>query len=539
MKRFLKWFLAVAVALVVLAIAALALIPSLVDTPRIQGFIASSASQALGRPVRFASASVRVFPLPSIELRKLEVGEDPSFGSTPFLTLESGELRLRVRPLLTGRVEFGDLVLKKPLIALIQHPDGRLNVASLGTSRESAPRARHGGGGGGATAGAALASRVKIEDGLVTYVAQGAGGALTRYRVEGLDLALTGSGPSVGFEGGARVRPGGVAVRVASGKIALNGARTLLDAPLSARVTVDGKDVSELVTAVAGPSPSIAGAVKASLVVAGTLGAPKASGDVELDGVKVTQTNLGCPEPKRRTLSLAPIKLNVTWEDGRLMGRPLTTGLDKGTVRANLAASVERGARVQLNDLAVKALPLEQVLVDFLCQGYAVSGPLDLTGALSLEPAEIWRTLSGRGELRVGPGKVVGSQALALFGDVVHLGGAVSSLLRADLPMALFSSPLDFDSITGTYQITSGVVTTRDLLYSSRQMKIAVAGEYGLATGRMDLDMVVHHGRGQIKAKVTGTAASPSIRVSPTTILRDVDPAKLERRLQDLLKQFR
>jgi len=75
-------------------------------------------------------------------------------------------------------------------------------------------------------------------------------------------------------------------------------------------------------------------------------------------------------------------------------------------------------------------------------------------------------------------------------------------------------------------------VKTRDLLYASRVMRVAVAGEYRLASGRMNLDMVVNHGRGEVTAKVTGTAASPSIRVAPTT-------KTLETGLRELLKRFR
>jgi len=48
----------------------------------------------------------------------------------------------------------------------------------------------------------------------------------------------------------------------------------------------------------------------------------------------------------------------------------------------------------------------------------------------------------------------------------------------------------------------------------------------------MNLDMVVNHGRGEVTAKVTGTAASPSIRVAPTT-------KTLETGLRELLKRFR
>jgi len=249
--RALWWTVGVLVVVGLVAIAALVAVPFVVDTPRVQTLIASSASQALGRPVKFASVSVVVFPRPAVELHGLEVGEDPQFGTAPFLRLETGRLALRVRPLLGGRVEFGDLTLERPVIALIQNPDGQLNVASLGTAESRARPGRGAGGAVGGGAGAAgLAARVKIEKGAVTYVARGGGGALTRYRVEDLDLTLT-AGPTLLFEGGARVKPGDLAVKIAEGRLVTGDARSLAEAPVSARVTVDGKDIAELVASAA------------------------------------------------------------------------------------------------------------------------------------------------------------------------------------------------------------------------------------------------------------------------------------------------
>ena len=121
----------------------------------------------------------------------------------------------------------------------------------------------------------------------------------------------------------------------------------------------------------------------------------------------------------------------------------------------------------------------------------------------------------------------------------MRVGGAVSSLLRADVPASLTSSPVEFDSITGTYRITNGVVSTRDLVYTSRAMTVTVVGDYALVGGRMNLDLLVNHGRGEVKARVTGTAASPSIRVDPSTLVRDVDRQKVESGLKDLLRRFR
>ena len=541
MKRALKWLVGIgAVVVLLLGVAAIAL-PRLVDTPRVQAMIAGSAAQAIGRPVKFESLSVGLFPLPSIALHKLEVAEDPEFGTAPFLALETGRIYLKLRPLLSGRVEFGDITLERPRIALIRSADGRLNVASLAPASESRNASRPGRSSGGGTGGvaAAVVSRVKIDKGVITYVVRGKGEAPTPYRVEDLDLTLTGQGTQLNFTGALRVKPGDLAVKLVDGMVALNGAKAVLDAPVRARVSIEGKDIEQLVAAAAGPTPAIAGPIKGDFALGGTLGTPRVSGNVELASPRVTQTNAACPEPKRRTLSLGPLKLAGASWDGRFQSRPTTTSIGSGTISTNVTATLDRGVHVQLGDLAIKALPVEKILVDFICQGYAVAGPLDLTGALSASATDLLNTLGGSGQLRLGPGKVVGPQALALIGTLTQIAGAVSSALAADVPTALTSSPTDFDSITGTYQITNGVVTTRDLLYSSRAMKVGVAGDYGLATRRMNLDLRVNYGRGELRARVSGNAASPSIRVDPSSVSGDVSREKIEGGIQDLLKRFR
>jgi hypothetical protein len=542
LTRALKWIVGVgAVVALLLVVAAIAL-PRLVDTPRVRALIATSAAESIGRPVKFASLSVALFPLPSVEIHKLEVAENPQFGTSPFLMLETGRVYLKLRPLFSGRVEFGDITLQRPRIALIQNADGRLNVATLGPSAESRTASRPGrsSGGGTGSAAAAAVSQVKIVEGVLTYVARGKGGAPAPYRVEDLNLTLSGQVTQLGVKGSLRVKPGDLAVKLADGVISLNGARSALEAPLRGRVSIEGKDVQPLVAAAAGPTPAIAGPIRGDLTLGGTVGVPRVSGTVELASLTVTQTNDACPEPKRRTLALGAVKFaGVSWDGGRLQSRPTTTSLASGTISTNLTATLDRGVHVQLGALTIKSLPVEKVLVDFACQGYAVSGPLDLTGALSATAADPWNTLGGSGQLRLGPGRVVGPQALALIGTLTQLTGAVSSVLAADLPSSVTSSPTEFTSITGNYQITSGVISTRDLLYTSRGLKVGVVGDYGLASGRMKLDLKVDHGRGELRARVSGNAASPTVSVDPASVGGTVTREQIEGGLQELLKRYR
>ena len=251
----------------------------------------------------------------------------------------------------------------------------------------------------------------------------------------------------------------------------------------------------------------------------------------------MTRTSATCAEPRRRTLTLATMKASVIVRDGRLVADPLTTGIPRGAVRTKLTAATSPPIRAELSDLVVERVPLERVLVDFLCLGYAVAGPLDLTGTLAFSPADPLRTLAGRGRFHVGAGAVVGGRALALLGGLAR-GTGSAARLGPDLPATLAGSPLEFDSIDGGFEIANGVVTTRGLVYTSRTMTVRARGDYALASGHVNADVVLERDRSVFQARVTGPADSPSIR-TPASLARHDDRDRAERGFKDLLKKFR
>src|SRR5258706_13640149 len=98
-----KWLLISLIALGVLLVGALLAVPLLLDSPAMQAYVQQQASHALGRPVKFGGLSIAALPLPSVRLRQLQVAEDPAFGPGPFVTVNEGRMRIRLRPLLQGR----------------------------------------------------------------------------------------------------------------------------------------------------------------------------------------------------------------------------------------------------------------------------------------------------------------------------------------------------------------------------------------------------------------------------------------------------
>ncbi len=537
MKRLALWIGIGAAVLAALIAAAILSLPYLLDLPRVQALAAASASHALGRPVRFTSMSVHLLPVPRVELQGLEVAEDPKFGTAPFVTLERGFLLVRLRPLLGGRLEFSELRLEHPLIRLVEGADGSLNVASLGVVKEAAarlapiapgrePPARS------TTAGASLlAAGIAIEKGTVSFVSRSAG--LGEYRLVDVDLRLRSDGPSLTVAGRGILTPGDIAIHLVDGRLAPRGVRSLMEAPLSGQVSFEGADLRRLVATVAPAGLAVGGPVRGMLSLGGVLGVPHASGRVLLSRAVISRTGSSC-RPPERTVVIEEISVATRWTERTLLGRPLSARVAGGEVTTNLSVTLDHDRRIVLSDIGVRGLSLEPVLVDFLCHGYAVTGRLNLTAALTLRAPDVPGSMSGEGRFDVGRGRVVGPRALKLFGDVVKAADLAASIVGEETP-----SPFEFESITGSYRLRDGVATMRDLLYTGRGFTVTGAGDYVLATGGLNVDLSLQHRREQVKARVTGTADAPVLRIAALGSRRDVDSRTLERGVQDILRRFR
>lgn len=507
-----KWILIAAGALVLLLAGALVAVPWLVDVPRVQAYIAAAASQALGRPVRFASLSVSALPTPSVRLKGLQVTEDPKFGTQPFLVVEEGRFRIRLRPLFSGRVELTELTLDKPRVQIIDDGAGHLNVASLGpTASPGRPATRPPAATAPAGATAATISRVRLKDGVAHMVRRGA--KPLDLRLEAIDLMVRPAGDTFALEGTARLEPGGLALTLSQTTLQLPPGHALGDAPLRATVAVKDADVAGLVTPFLA-TPALHGPVQGTLRLAGTISHPTAQGELAFSALTVSERRPSCPPPPDRQLQLGDVRVPVGFTLARLDAAPLSARVAGGTLSVRASVNLTAGA-VSLKNVALKGVELGPLLVDYLCQPYAVTGPLEHQGDVAFSASTPLTTAEGAGRLRIGRGKVVGAAALGLLRDVVTVAGVVAPLVEGR-PLSAPMKPLDFESITATYRVSRGVVATDDLLYQGEGLTGNVAGTYALADGRVDATVTLTQGRTQVKARVTG--AGQSVRVVPTGV---------------------
>lgn len=528
-RRWLRWLLVVLALVVALGVGTLAFLPQLLDAPAIQAYIAQTATHAVGRPVRFASVSVSLLPVPHVTLKDLEVADDPRFGKTPLLRVPEVRIGVRARPLLSLRIELASITLQGAKLELVEE-NGRWNVTSV-TAPAAPPRPvtrTVPGIPGSAAMGSVMVSSIRVRGASINVRRHGIkNGDL---RIEGLDATFSGvGGPELDIRGDGRVEPGALRIRSLRATAGVRGAAEM---PLKASFDLDGADIGPVARMLLGPAPALTGPVSGKLQLSGTPARLSGTGALDLSHVTVSEERTQCPPPARRQLVLEDVRLPILLKPNVFESAPLQGKVSKGTVAFNLTAGLDISPDVTLAAIKIGGVQLQPVLQDFLCQGFAVSGPLDLTGELSMRAADPLRTMNGTGQLKIGAGRVVGEGALRLVRGVLEAGNVFDMALRGKLAAPGHTS-LEFDSITGSYRIVGGVVRTDDLLYQSKDLRVTAAGTYALADGRTDMKVVATQGRNQLRAQVTGSGGA--LRVVPTGV-NVKEPAEVKKFLDRLLR---
>lgn len=506
--------LLVGLAVVVAVALGLAALPLLIELPRVRALIAGEASRLLDRRVSFERLTLAFFPLPSLVLNRLEVANAEGFSPEPFLEVREAEVRLRLLPLFLGRLEFGEVVLAHPRVLLEQRGGEAWNLP--------APS------GGRPTPAALLiaVSRVRLSDGTLTYRQLASNRApVAAYTLDRIDLTLRDLAwtTPLRVEGRARLAAGGVAVSVRgeAGPLAAVG-RALGGLPLKADIRVRmerGEGFAPL------GEVAVSGTGEGRLGLAGKLDRLSGEGRLDFPRLVLSREQPACPPPRGRRLVLEDVRLPVKVAENRLLVSGGTLGVGGGRISADLALEwTGKDPGVRVSRLTAERVAAERLLADYLCAPYAVAGPVTLSGEFSAHGfgEAFWRSARGSGRLEIGPGKVVGPAALSFFAGVARVGGAIYSILNVDLPLSFFTSPLDFQSLSASYVVGDGRVTTRDLRYQSQLMRIGGVGSYGLLDRRLDFDLGVETGRTTYTVKVGGTADRPTFRALPRSILKGV-----------------
>jgi len=119
-------------AILILIIAAILLLPFLIDLNKYQNYYQPMIEEALNRKIVLKNLRLSIIPRIGVRIAGFTVMDDPAFSTGPFASLESLDIGIQFKPLLSGRIEIDDVTLKEPVISVIKNHQGILNVSTLG-----------------------------------------------------------------------------------------------------------------------------------------------------------------------------------------------------------------------------------------------------------------------------------------------------------------------------------------------------------------------------------------------------------------------
>src|SRR5512144_2384220 len=182
------------VIVLVLLIGGLLSLPFLVDLASYQDQYKPLIENALNRKIQLQSIRLMVWPRIGARVAGFIVLDDPSFSESPFASLGSLDVGVKLMPLLGGTIEVEEITLRKPVIAVIKNKAGVLNISTFGpktTAQPTVPRPESPPQQGDPLQALALLAvdRLSIDGGQLTY-RDLSNSPATEYQIQNLDLLL-------------------------------------------------------------------------------------------------------------------------------------------------------------------------------------------------------------------------------------------------------------------------------------------------------------------------------------------------------------
>ncbi|TKB75970.1 MAG: AsmA family protein [Nitrospira sp.] len=127
--------------IVALVVGIVLALPFLIDLNKYQDQYKPLIEDSLNRKIHIQNIRLTIWPRLGAQVAGFTVLDDPAFGSSPFASLTSLDVGVKLIPLFSGKVEIEDIALRNPVITVLKNKDGVLNVSTIGRTGVELPKA--------------------------------------------------------------------------------------------------------------------------------------------------------------------------------------------------------------------------------------------------------------------------------------------------------------------------------------------------------------------------------------------------------------
>ena len=478
-------------------------LPFLVDLNKYQDQYKPLIEDALNRKVQLQDIRLTIWPRIGARVTGFAVLDDPAFDSSPFTSLTSLDVGVKLTPLLSGKVEVEEITLRDPVITVIKNKNGVLNVSTLGRSGVATPvtpsHAPVPSAEGPLKILALLAvDQVSIVGGKLTYRDLSTTSP-TEYVLQELELLLKsvrlGQTPSLHLA---------TLIQPFNMPVTLNGTF----GPLKETTDIDAINMQLALG-------------KTSLSITGSMAEHDAKINVGSAVINTADLPVALPLKKPVEIQNLQVVAEVKGQEARLHN--LSLHLFGGEVKAQgtLTSGSDAppfGAKLTMKDLqlgpALEAIAALEVSINGAAQG-----DMTLQGH-GFSMADLTKSLEGAGHVAVKEGKVEGANLLQEAVSILNVAG-----IHIDNPKVTAFSTVETD-----LAIKQGVIYVQRLLMDSHDFQATGGGTVGfdhtlnlvvnlnlsqdlsqkIAGSSPVAKLAIRDGRLVLPLLITGTAEAPS-----------------------------
>ncbi|MBU1193678.1 MAG: AsmA family protein [Proteobacteria bacterium] len=484
-----------------------------------------------------------VFPWVGVRLSDLHLGNPAGFGQKDMVSVKSFEVRLKVLPLLSKKIEVKTFVMDQPRIYLEKDKNGKANWEGIGPKEKSAavkktdktrPPSQTGSASAGLPVKSLAVGKFAITDGLLIYVDQAAN---TRKTVTDLNLTLANisleNPVDVLFKAVVDGKPVSVkmqakgdkqSVSLSDGVAVIDDTKVLFsvaakefDKPdLAFDIQVDKIDIDKYFpmsdkNAASAPSRDASSQKPETAAKKKTDYTPVRK--LVLDG------KIAIGQLKAHGAIVENLLVNIKARNGIITMDPVSADLYSGKFESKLKLDVRKNdpeTALTVNAQNIQAGPLlKDAMQKELIEG-TLTADMDMT-VIGETPDMIKNTLSGKGSLLFVDGAVIG----------IDLASAVRNVkVNLGLAQKMDQKPrTDFAELKVPFTSKNGLVNLNDANLASPLLRVLVNGEANLVKESLDLRVdpkfvATLKGQGDTKERsglmvpilITGSFAKPKIR---------------------------
>jgi len=490
------------VIVVVLVVGCILALPFLINLNKYQDQYKPLIEDALNRKIQLQDIRLTIWPRIGARVAGFTVLDDPAFGSSPFASLASLDIGVKLVPLLSGTVEVEEITFRNPVITVIKNKSGVLNVSTIGRTGIAAPktpsRAPIPSTEGPLKILALLAvDRVSIAGGTLTYRDQSASKA-TEYIVQDMEILLQGVrlGQSPTLHIGMLVQPLNLPVKL-DGTFGPVKESTDIDA-INLRLALGKTDFT---------------------ITGKTVGR---NASLNISAPMINTANLPIALPLQKPVDVKDLQIAADIQGQDVLLRGLSFQLFDGQVAAEGKVTSGSGTAPFTGKTTIQGMQLGPALNALATTQVSISGTaganLNVQGRGFSMP-DLTQSLEGTGHVAVKDGKIEGVNLLEEAISILNVSGIALDHVKATA----------FSTIETDLAIQHGTVYIQRFLMDSHEFQATGGGTIGfdqklnLAVNlnlSQELSQKISHsspaaklamkeGRVSLPLMITGTAQAP------------------------------